>query len=210
MLIIGERMYNTSASQNIPPINVTFTQSLLSCMVKMAPSPDWFVGFSDFQTIAYDTQTYYNRFVLQSYVWDCGTDGGQTYTALDDDLLPQKPVSRFTVNNVPPMGQFLSPDGTFIPVPAEFECVLRVGDGPVIPGQPFNESQIRPPLYVPRPEDDWIGNPAYTQNRCSHGNYKGCSNYKSSAVNRMGVTGVVGGLAASVGSILMMTIMILV
>lgn len=169
-------MFNTSESQHLPPVNVTFEHPFLSSMVKMQPSPDWYVGFSDFRAIAFDTETYYNRIVIQSYVWDSGTDAGLTYTALDRDLDPQVPVERFTKDNVPPRGQFLSPDGTFIPVPAEFECVLRVGEGSVIPGVPFNESHVRPPLYVPR-DDDWIGNPDYDQNRCEHGNFKGCENY---------------------------------
>ena len=146
MLVVGERMFNTSESQHLPPINVTFEHPFLSSMVKITPSPDWFVGFSDFRTVSFDTETYFNRIVIQSYVWDSGTDAGLTYTALDRDLDPQVPVSRFRPNNVPPKGQFLSPDGTFIPTPAEFECVLRVGEGPVIPGLPFNESQISPPL----------------------------------------------------------------
>ena len=124
-------------------------------MVKVTPSPDWFVGFSDFRTISFDTEAYYNRIVIQSYVWDSGTDAGQTYTALDRDLDPQVPVERVRVDSVPRKGQFLSPSQTYIPTPAEFECVLRVGEGPVIPGVPFNESHIRPPLYVPR-DDDFI------------------------------------------------------
>lgn len=170
-------MFNTSDSQHLPPINVTVEHPFLSSMCKMTPSPDWFAGFSDFRTVSFDTETYYNRIVIQSYVWDSGTDDGMTYTALDRDLDPQIPVSRIQVDTAPPMGQFLSPDRTFIPIPAEYECVLRVGDGPVIPGIPFNESHIRPPLFVPRPDDDWIGNPDYKQNRCEHGNFKGCEDY---------------------------------
>eukprot|EP00934_Nitzschia_sp_Nitz4_P002872 Nitzschia sp. Nitz4//scaffold286_size23798//4071//5242//NITZ4_008447-RA/size23798-snap-gene-0.1-mRNA-1//1//CDS//3329545729//2862//frame0 len=173
-MVVGERMFNTSESQHLPPINVTEEESYLSAMVKMTPSPDWFIGFSDFRTISYDTETYFNRFVIKSHIWDCGTDAGQTYTAIDRDLDPQEVVSRFYVDNVPPKGQFLSPDGTFIPIPGEFECVFRVDDGEVIPGIPFNESQIRPPLYVPR-DDDWIGDPDQDQDRCAHGNYKTCN-----------------------------------
>ena len=154
-LIVGERMFNTTESQHLPPINVTFEHPFLSAMTKITPSPDWFVGFSDFRSISYDTETYYNRIVLQSYVWDCGTDDGQTYTALDRDLDPQKPVTRMRMESVPYGGQFLSPSRTYIPTPAEYECVLRVGDGPVLNGMEFNESQIRPPLYVPR-DDDFI------------------------------------------------------
>jgi hypothetical protein len=56
----------------------------------------------------------------------------------------------------PPLGQFLDYTGTYIPTPAEFECVLRVGEGEVYAGTPFNETQIRPPMYVPRPDDDFV------------------------------------------------------
>jgi hypothetical protein len=148
-------MFNTSESQHLPPINVTFEHPFLSAMVKMTPSPDWFVGFSDLRTISPVTETYYNRIVIRSWVWDSGTDGGGTYTALDRDLDPQIPVARMTQKTVPPKGQFLDPTGTFIPIPAEFECVLRVGEGQVIAGVPFDESEFRPSLHVPR-DDDFI------------------------------------------------------
>jgi len=101
MMVVGERMFNTSDSQHLPPINVTFEHPFLSSMVKMTPSPDWFTGFSDFRTVAFETENYFNRFVIQCFVWDCGTDGGQTYTALDRDLDPQIPVTRIRKNNVP-------------------------------------------------------------------------------------------------------------
>jgi hypothetical protein len=173
-LKVGERMFNTTDSQHLPPINVTFEHPFLSSMVKITPSPDWFVGFSDFRTISYDTETYYNRFVIESYIWDSGTDGGQSYTSLDRDLDPQIPCFQFCVRttdpnskrqcpdlakgriDTPPQGQFLDYSGSYIPIPAEFECVLRVGDGQIFPGVEFNETQIRPPLYVPRPDDDFV------------------------------------------------------
>lgn len=155
-MVIGDRMFNTTESQHLPPINVTFEHPFLSMLTKFTPSPDWFGGFSDLRTISYETETYYNRLVIQSYVWDAGTDAGATYTALDRDMDPQEPVARMTKNNIPPRKPFLSPDESYIPTPIEVECVLRVGEGPVIPNVPFDESQIRPPLYVPRPDDDFI------------------------------------------------------
>merc|ERR1711907_246471 len=33
---------------------------------------------------------------------------------------------------------------------------MGVGDGEIYAGNQFNESQIRPPLYVPRPDDDFL------------------------------------------------------
>jgi hypothetical protein len=155
-MIAGERQFNTTDSQHLPPINVTFEHPFLSSMVKLTPSPDWFAGFSDLLTISPTTETYYDRIVIRSFVWDSGTDSGQTYTALDRDLDPQLAVTLMTKDNVPPNGQFLSPDGTFIPIPCEFECILRVGDGDIVAGKPFNETEdIRPPLYVDR-DDDFI------------------------------------------------------
>jgi len=197
-MIIGERMYNTSESQHLPPINVTYSHPWLSAITKISPSPDWFVGFSDFRTISYDTETFYNRVVIQSYVWDAGTDDGQNYLSFDRDLDPQVPCMRFCVPphmgeggegtydsnikhvpgakqihhptgntkkcpdrskgrvQVPRAGQFLDYSASYIPFPAEYECVLRVGDEDVFAGTAFNESQIRPPKFVARPDDDFL------------------------------------------------------
>jgi len=197
-MIVGDRMFNTTESQELPPINVTYNHPWLSAMTKISPSPDWFVGFSDFRTISYDTETYYNRFVIQSYVWDAGTDDGQNYLSFDRDLDPQVPCMRFCVPpdmgsggagtfdsnivhtpgatqihhptgntkkcpdkdkgrvQVPRAGQFLDYSASYIPFPAEYECVLRVGDGEVYAGNAFDESQIRPPKYVARPDDDFL------------------------------------------------------
>lgn len=197
-MIVGDRMYNTTESQHLPPINVTYNHPWLSAMTKISPSPDWFVGFSDFRTISYDSETYYNRFVLQSYVWDAGTDDGQNYLSFDRDLDPQVPCMRFCVPphmgeggigtydsnivhkpgatqihhptgnthkcpdkdkgrvQVPRAGQFLDYSASYIPYAAEYECVLRVGDGEIYAGNAFDESQIRPPKFVARPDDDFL------------------------------------------------------
>jgi len=197
-MTIGDRMYNTTDSQNLPPINVTYSHPWLSAMTKIEPSPDWFVGFSDFRSISYDTETFYNRVVIQSYVWDAGTDDGQNYHSFDLDLDPQLPCMRFCVPphvgaggygtidsnvqhapgfdqihhptgntakcpdrskgriQVPRGGQFLDYSASYIPFPAEYECVLRVGDGEVYAGNAFDESQIRPPMFVARPNDDYL------------------------------------------------------
>jgi hypothetical protein len=197
-MVLGERMFNTTASQHLPPINVTYSHPWLSAMTKITPSPDWFVGFSDLRTISYDTETYYNRIVVQSYVWDSGTDEGQSYLSFDRDLDPQVPCMRMCIppnvggggkgtydSNIhhkpgkmqvhhptgntkkcpdretgrvaiPLGGQFMDYSASYIPFPAEYECVLRVGDGEVYAGNEFNETQIRPPAHVARPDDDFL------------------------------------------------------
>lgn len=185
-MIVGERMFNTTETQQLPPINVTYTHPWLSAMTKIQPSPDWFVGFSNLRTISYDTETFYNQFVVQSYAWDAGTDDGQTYLSFDRDLDPQLPCMRFCVPSdtgggdgtqdanivyhpadssrtcpdhekgrtaIPPGTRpFVDYTNNYIPYPAEYECILRIGDGEVYAGNAFNESQIRPPKYVARPD----------------------------------------------------------
>jgi hypothetical protein len=184
-MVVGERMFNTTESQHLPPINVTFGSPFLSSMVKITPSPDWFVGFSDFRSISYDTETYYKRIVIQSFLWDAGTDGGQTYTALDRDLDPQEPVTRIRVNNAPRAGQFIAPTGDYIPTPGEFECVLRVGEGSMLgDGIAFNESHIRPPLYVERDDDFWEGLPP-----CKGSNRANCYTPADKAASENGGNG---------------------
>ena len=42
-----------------------------------------------------------------------------------------------TKNTVPPTGQFLDPTGSHIPIPAEFECVLRVETEKLLQGCPL-------------------------------------------------------------------------
>lgn len=194
-------MFNTTESQHLPPINVTFEHPLLSAMVKITPSPDWFVGFSDLNTISPVTETYYNRIVIRSWVWDAGTDGGLTYTALDRDMDPQLPVSRLTEETVPQGGQFLDPLREYIPIPAEFECVLRVGEGQIIPGVPFNESDLRPNLHMPRDDDFIAGMPPSESNRNSMSNRnnganggRGSSSGTMTALSVSVTVGIMGGL----------------
>jgi YD repeat-containing protein len=192
-MVVGERMFNTTESQHLPPINVTYSHPWLSSITKIVPSPDWFVGFSDLRMISYDTETYYSRIVIQSYVWDSGTDDGQTYLAFDRDMDPQEPCQRFCVPSkllgnkggvgnsdaniithhpngnskkcpdkekgrirIPQGHQFVDYTGTYIPYPAEYECILRVDDTEIFTGNEFNETQIRPPKNVKRPDDDFL------------------------------------------------------
>jgi hypothetical protein len=208
-MVVGERMFNTTESQHLPPINVTFGMPWLSAMVKVTPSSDWFVGFSDFRSISYDTETYYKRIVIRSFLWDAGTDGGQTYTALDRDLDPQEPVSRITSENAPRGGHFLSPNGVYIPQPAEFECVWRVGEGSMLgSGIAFNESEIRPPLYVERDDDFWEGLPP-----CKKGHRGNCFTPADKAAsekeegNQSGANSIMTTMGTSVLGVMLVALM---
>ena len=136
-----------------------------------------------------------------------GLTAGLTYTALDRDLDPQIPVYKFTKDNVPPKGNFLDPTGSYIPTAAEFECILRIGDGQVIPGLDFEEDQIRPPLYVPRPEDDFVDGepPEYAILRATGGlgvGNKG-KNGKSGASSLTLSLGVLVGMVGAMVGIMM-------
>jgi hypothetical protein len=131
-MVVGECMFNTTKSHNLPPINVTYGAPYLSAMVKITPLPDWFVGFFNFHSILYNMETYFKRILIQSFVWDACTNGGQTYTALDCNMDPQEPVTCIRVNNAAREGQFISTTGDYVPTLAKFECVLQVGEGSML------------------------------------------------------------------------------
>jgi Spondin_N len=112
----------------IPPVEVNSDYNYMNGVVGFVPSPDWFTGFYLFDTIDEYDRTFFNRFLLHTYPWDAGTDGGDTYTATDVDLDPPVIVSRIFPNNAPGPNKnlFVSPVDGLVKPTGEFECRLHV------------------------------------------------------------------------------------
>jgi len=118
---------------HLPPLETNFQYPYMTGTAGLFPSPDWFTGFYSFWLINENTATWYDHIKIQTYPWDAGTDSGDTYLARDSDLDPQLQIERFrNKNNVPPNGEFFGPSGDEVPVVAEWECFLVVGDEPLI------------------------------------------------------------------------------
>ena len=114
----------------MPPIETSFQYPFLSTIAGMSPSPDWYTGFYSFWLIDEFSRTWYDHIKIQTYAWDAGTDAGSTYDSLVSDLDPSLEIQRFVPNNAPEGGELRGPDGESVPVVAEWECFLIVGDEP--------------------------------------------------------------------------------
>eukprot|EP00527_Entomoneis_sp_CCMP2396_P004032 CAMPEP_0198148804 /NCGR_PEP_ID=MMETSP1443-20131203/43407_1 /TAXON_ID=186043 /ORGANISM="Entomoneis sp., Strain CCMP2396" /LENGTH=403 /DNA_ID=CAMNT_0043813619 /DNA_START=50 /DNA_END=1261 /DNA_ORIENTATION=- len=109
----------------LPGIKVTPDYPFLSGIAGLMPTPDWFTGFYLLDVIDEYDRTFWNRILIHTYPWDSGTDAGDTYMSVDQDLDPPRNVERITPKNAP-NGIFLSPDGRTVPPVAEWDCVLHV------------------------------------------------------------------------------------
>lgn len=103
-------------NETIAPIRVNIDHPYISTIAAIAPSPDWFSGFYDFDMIDPSTDTWYDKVVIETFPWDAGTDSGTTYESQDDLTIPPYLITQLTPRTVPESGVFLSSDGDVLPV----------------------------------------------------------------------------------------------
>ena len=113
----------------LPPVEVNAEYQFLSGISSMQPSPDWYTGFYLLDTIDEYDRVFWNRIIVHTYPWDAGTDGGTSYTSIDEDMDPPLNVERIYKGNAPPGGIFLSPNGNDVLPVAEWDCMLHVCPG---------------------------------------------------------------------------------
>ena len=68
----------------------TETHPLLSFVMMVAPSPDWFTGAADIALMR--ENQWINEATFGLWAWDSGTDSGQTYSAPNHDTQPQQSI----------------------------------------------------------------------------------------------------------------------
>jgi len=126
---------NNAAFEFEHPIRMSSSNNhYLSVIAKMAPSPDWFSGFSGFNVINEETMTWYNGFSIETYPYDAGIDDGTTYYAVDVPTIPPQPITQFTINsnNTNNNSIYANYNGTDILPVAKYTCALvkegEVGD----------------------------------------------------------------------------------
>ncbi|KAL7565324.1 hypothetical protein ACA910_014607 [Epithemia clementina (nom. ined.)] len=109
----------------LPGVKVNPDYPFLNGIASMMPTPDWFTGFYLLDVVDEYDRTYWHRIMIHTYPWDAGTDSGDTYMSVDQDMDPPANVERITSSNAP-NGIFLSPDGRSVRPVAEWDCVLHV------------------------------------------------------------------------------------
>jgi len=112
-------------TQTLPAVPVDATHLLLSTITMIAPSPDWFSGFYDFDVRDPDNlDNFLQSFVIETYPWDAGTEQGDTYSTSNDAESPAQEIFQLTTDTVPATGVLLDSGGTSVLPVARWECEL--------------------------------------------------------------------------------------
>jgi uncharacterized surface protein with fasciclin (FAS1) repeats len=123
--VVGATTFNKDQQQQVfGDLLVDSTKPFLSAITMIAPSPDWFSGFYDFNAIDPSTSTWFGEFVILTYPMDAGTEVGDQYSGDNAAETPPGPITRFTVANSRSTGVFLTPDETAILPVARWKCNL--------------------------------------------------------------------------------------
>jgi len=108
-LLSGGNIPNSPGAVSLDLV-VTPNFPLVSLVSMLAPSPDWFVGVSAL-SLCQDGE-WVERLNIPLYVWDAGSDSGESYESPDADLDPQLPIAQiegypFLIDGkVPAVGSF--------------------------------------------------------------------------------------------------------
>jgi len=106
------------------PLTVTSANRYVSVIAKMAPSPDWFSGFHDFNAVNEEKGTWYSEFIIETYPYDAGTEDGDDYDVVNAPTIPPQPVTQITSENNA-LGIFTKTNGEDVVPVAKYTCQLN-------------------------------------------------------------------------------------
>jgi hypothetical protein len=127
---------------------IVSTHSLVTLVTMIAPSPDWFVGVTDFDLRNGDT--WVPQVTVDLFAYDSGTDSGVDFTSSNADITPHIPITLLgePLAGLPALGTFtftllLPGDGNFDGKVDGLDYVIwasAYGDDPAVdpPGSPEN------------------------------------------------------------------------
>ena len=117
---------NMTQSQVIPNFGVDSDNYLISSITMIAPSPDWFSGFYNFDPRSMDTKTWYDLFSIGTYPWDAGTEEGDTYSTNNTATYPTEYIEQLTIDTIPESTYvFRNPSGKKVRSVARWVCRMR-------------------------------------------------------------------------------------
>lgn len=87
-----------ATTADVTSINVTPTNTRITFLAKLNPSPDWFVGVDAFNVVASDGISLIESEQISLPAIDAGTDAGATYTS-DNDPVTGQTIS--VINDAP-------------------------------------------------------------------------------------------------------------
>jgi len=115
---------------HIEGIDVDYAYPYMSSVAAMQPTPDWFTGFYDFFVIDDYQKVFFDRFIIQTYPLDGGTDKADLYDVEHDFQDPPKSVERITWASAP-NGIYINKENNDVLPVGEWDCLFHEGDEPL-------------------------------------------------------------------------------
>jgi hypothetical protein len=78
-------------------LTVNTNNSLISLASMIAPTPDWFIGVSNFNCI--DNNKWIDEITIPLKVYDAGTEDGDVFGYNNPATIPQQPIHLLSANN---------------------------------------------------------------------------------------------------------------
>ena len=109
--MILARGINPSPGSTSLEFKVTEEFPYITLISKLMPSPDWFIGVSALSLR--ENGKWISEKEIELYVWDAGTDSGESYTSQEIETVPKEPILEMgtppfsTDNSLKPVGKFI-------------------------------------------------------------------------------------------------------
>jgi hypothetical protein len=104
----------------LPDVQIDEIHPYVSAITMIAPSSDWFSGFSDFQASDVSANAWYQEFELETFAWDAGT-ADDNFASEETDM----PIFKYSIDQLPSSGAFVSVDGSTVLPVARWTCTLH-------------------------------------------------------------------------------------
>jgi hypothetical protein len=120
--VIGSLFFTQDSERELQLLDFEVDEShpFVSTITMIAPSPDWFSGFSDFDARDVPANAWYQEFEVETFPWDAGT--------ADDLFFPEEtnlPIFMYSFDRLPSNGAFASVDGSTVLPVARWTCSLQ-------------------------------------------------------------------------------------
>lgn len=133
---------DTETQVVLDAVEMNEEHSFLSTITMIAPSPDWFSGFSNFNVLD-ESGFWYEAIVISTFPWDAGTDSGDTYASPNDATDPPENIFQLTVDTIPDTTNvFLSPTGDSVLPVAAWTCSVEASGTVLPPTTIMEESNV--------------------------------------------------------------------
>jgi hypothetical protein len=126
-VVIGPLLFtqNSERELQLPDIQVDESHPFISTISMIAPSPDWFSGFNNFDARDVSANAWYQVFEIETLPWDAGT--------MDDNFAPEDAsILAFSIDRLPSNGAFASSDGSTVLPVARWTCTLHTPPAPSV------------------------------------------------------------------------------